>query len=216
MREHFGKKPECKIHWDALQRQEFIDAATVDTSHNDGNSDSPSDVWSDDDALNCNDSSSKEDETIAKRDHNDVVAVSGASTIVDHQEISRLGFTVDQHCETKLLKILNDKKVPHSTHQEILEWGCEANKIKHSFEPSRTQRKTQVEHLTKLQPQQNRRPMQNKTRLPGNPELDVFITSYDFKTELLSLLSSPVFNDINNLDLKPNDAFCFNAGNHQL
>ena len=89
-----------------LQRQESIDAATVDTSHNDGNSDLPSDVWSDDDALECNDTSSEEDETIAKRDHNDVVAVSGASTLVDHQEISRLGFTVDQHCKTMIKRCL--------------------------------------------------------------------------------------------------------------
>ena len=150
MRKHFAKKPQCKNYWDALQKQESMDAATVDTSHNDGNFDSPSDVWSEDDALNFNDSSSEEDETIAKRDHNDVVAISSASTIVDHQEISWLGFTVDQHCETKLLKILNE--------------SC-------------TKRKTQVSCLTKWQALQNCRPIQNTTKLPGKPELDMLITS---------------------------------------
>jgi hypothetical protein len=224
LRKHWAKKPECKNYWDTLKNQESIDATTVDTSHNDSHSDAPSDVWSDDDVLNCNASISEEDEIIAERDYNDVVAVPAASKIGDHQEISRLGFTVDQHCETKLLKILNDKKVPHSTYPEILEWCREAKKMKYSFEPRRTQRKAQVAYLTKWQSLHNRRPIQNSTKLPGKPTIDMSITSYDFKTELLSLLSSSVFNDINNLDLNPNDVFskcqspsgrlnCFNAGN---
>ena len=95
--------------------------------------------------------------------------------------------------------------------------------MKYSFEPTRTKRTTQVRHLTKWQAKQNRRPIQNLTRPPGKPEIDMMVTSYDFKTELLSLLESPVFADINNLDLNPHDPFskyqsqsgrinCFNAG----
>ena len=37
-------------------------------------SDLPSDVWSDDDALECDDTSSKEDDIIGERNHKDVVA----------------------------------------------------------------------------------------------------------------------------------------------
>ena len=60
MREHFTKKPECKILWDDEQQHQFNGAATVETSQNDDNSNLPSVVWSNDDALDCNDTSSKE------------------------------------------------------------------------------------------------------------------------------------------------------------
>ena len=43
-----------------------------------------------------------------------------AADVIDASE---LGFTVNQHCETESLKILNDKHVPHGTCQNVLEWS---------------------------------------------------------------------------------------------
>mgnify|MGYP007095119338 CR=1 FL=1 len=113
--------------------------------------------------------------------------------------------------------------MPHSTHQEILEWSREAKWMKCSFEPSRTQRKKTSRMFDKMTSTAESSSNAKQDKAPGKPELDMFATSYDFKPELLSLLSSSVFNDINNLDLNPNDVFskyqspsgrlnCFNAG----
>ena len=104
--------------------------------------------------------------------------------------MGRLGFTVEQYCETRLLKILNDRQVPHNTYKEILEWSRDAKRMKYSFEPTRTKRTTQVRHLTKWQAKQNRRPIQNMTRPPGKPKIDMMVTSYDFK--VLYLLTSTI------------------------
>ena len=130
---------------------------------------------------------------------NDSVAIdTPAPVCVDanrmpHPDVHRHGFMVEQYYKTRLLKFLNNKQVPHSTYKDILEWSHDAKRMKYSFEPTRTQRATQVRHLTKWQAKQNRRPMQNLVRPPGKPEIDMMVTSYNFKTKLMSLLESPVF-----------------------
>ena len=189
-------------------------------------------IWSDeeDDAVQLNDSVSEGEENNPDEgnvgesiaEHHDVASANPVF-FSDTTGTAGLGFTVEQYCETKLLKILNDKQVPHGTYKEILDWSRDAKRMKYSFEPTRTKRTTQVRHLTKWQAKQNRRPIQNITRLPGMPVIDMLVTSYDFKTELLSLLQSPVFTDMKNLDLNLLDPFskyvspsgrlnCFNAG----
>ena len=64
--------------------------------------------------------------------------------------------------------------------------------------------------------------------LPGEPQLPMMVTHCDFWSELMSLLDSPVFKSIDNLDMNPNDPFskcespsgrinnCFNAGKWHL
>ena len=219
LRKHFFGSPECKTTWD--QQRRMNDITIVEAPEEVINSDI-SIIWSEDD-----DGSILEEDENNEDEENNSVAIDthhlvGANPI-PHPDMDRLGFTVEQYCETRLLKILNDKQVPHSTYKEILEWSRDAKRMKYSFEPTRTKRTTQVRHLTKWQAKQNRRPIQNLTRPPGKPEIDMMVTSYDFKTELLSLLESPVFADINNLDLNPHDPFskyqsqsgrinCFNAG----
>ena len=137
-------------------------------------------------------------------------------------DAGKLGFTVNQYCETELLKILNDKHVPHGIYQDVLEWSRRAKRMKYSFEPARTKRSTQILHLTRWQAQQNRSPFQKDVSLPGNPILNVTVTCYNFKTELLSLLNSSVFTNCANLDVNPSNPFakyqsptgslnCFNA-----
>ena len=94
--------------------------------------------------------------------------------------------------------------------------------MKYSFEPTRTKRSTQIRHLTRWQSQQSRSPFQKEVTLPGNPALNVTVTCYNFKTELLSLLNSSVFTNCANLDVNPSNPFakyqsptgglnCFNA-----
>ena len=223
LRKHFGGSPECKTAWD--QQRQMNAVTVVEAPASFVNSDI-SNIWSDDDEGSI----LEEGEDNDANGENDSVAIdTPAPVCVDancmpHPDVRRHGFTVEQYCETRLLKILNDKQVPHSTYKEILEWSRDAKRMKYSFEPTRTQRATQVRHLTKWQAKQNRRPMQNLVRPPGKPEIDMMVTSYDFKTELMSLLESPVFLDNDNLDLNPDDPFskykspsgrinCFNAAN---
>ena len=133
------------------------------------------------------------------------------------------GFTVDQYCETDLAKLLNDKHVPHGLYQDVLQWARKAKRMKYSFEPKRIKRSTLIHHLSRWQQNQNRHPVQKRVSLPGEPALNMPITCYDFKTELMSLLESSVFNQIENLDVNANNPFaayksssgrinCFNAG----
>ena len=142
-------------------------------------------------------------------------------------KLSSHGFTIDQYCETDLAKLLNDKHVPHGLYQDILEWAHRAKRMKYSFQPKRLQRSTLIRHLSSWQEKQNRRPSQKKVSLPGAPTLEVSVTCYDFKTELLSLLESSVFNNIDNLDVNVEDPFsayksssrrinCFNSGKWYL
>eukprot|EP00546_Thalassionema_frauenfeldii_P003957 CAMPEP_0178923108 /NCGR_PEP_ID=MMETSP0786-20121207/16534_1 /TAXON_ID=186022 /ORGANISM="Thalassionema frauenfeldii, Strain CCMP 1798" /LENGTH=266 /DNA_ID=CAMNT_0020597563 /DNA_START=97 /DNA_END=897 /DNA_ORIENTATION=+ len=122
-------------------------------------------------------------------------------------KVSSHGFTVDQYCETDLAKLLNDKHVPHGLYQDILQWACRAKRMKYSFEPKRTKRSTLILRLSSWQQNQNRHPFQKHITLPGEPALNIPVTCYDFKTELISLLQSSVFNHIENLDLNANNPF---------
>ena len=103
-----------------------------------------SNIWSDDDdgIISC-----EEDDDIEVHGDNDSVAIHTTSAVgvdANHAsppDVHSRGFTVEQYCETKLLKILNDKQVPHGTYKEILEWSSEAKRMKYSFEPTRQFRK---------------------------------------------------------------------------
>ena len=117
------------------------------------------------------------------------------------------GFTIDQYCETDLAKLLNDKHVPHGLYQDVLEWAHKAKRMKYSFEPKRVKRSTLVRHLSQWQQNQNRHPSQKPVSLPGEPPLAVPVTCYDFKTELMSLLESSVFHQIDNLDVNDDEPF---------
>ena len=68
-----------------------------------------------------------------------------AAEVIDTSE---LGFTVNQCCETELLKILNDKHVPHGIYQDVLEWSQRSKRMNHSFESTCTKQSTQMRHLT--------------------------------------------------------------------
>ncbi len=218
LRKHWGGSPECKKAWD--QQREMNAHTVVEAPDSVVNSDI-SNIWSDDDTnssiLGADDSVSNDSGAVGSDESDD-------ANILPPPDVRRHGFTVEQYCETRLLKILNDKQVPHSTYNEILEWSRDAKRMKYSFEPTtRLHRSTQILYLTNWQAKQNRRPIQNLVRPPGEPQIDMMVTSYDFKTELMSLLESPVFSDINNLDLNPTNPFskyhspsgyinCFNAG----
>ena len=73
----------------------------------------------DDSSATIADRETEPDETQSQVSHS-TDAASNCSTLVIPKESSH-GFTVDQHCETDLAKLLNDKHVPHGLHQEVLE-----------------------------------------------------------------------------------------------
>ena len=217
-------KAECKMAWEQEQQRATSSHATVNQSTYVKNDDSLT-AWSDDDEIDI-DGQLEEEDVNEEGDHNQLVLLCDLgppSPIIDSKDVGQLGFTVAQFCETKLLKLLNDKQVPHSLYKDVLEWSCNAKRLKYSFEPTCTKCSTMITHLTKWQVKQNCCPLQNKTILPGEPELSMMVTCYDFKSELMSLLASPVFEDIENLDTNVKDPFskyqspsgqlnCFNAG----
>ena len=234
LRKHFDKFPQCKTMWlegikrYETRRDEAISESSVASSPGEGMFEENSTIsnfsviYSEDNStvkpsakrIHGNDSSDSECSV------EETVPVKRLSGNIDSK---KMGFSIDQYCETELLKILNDKQAPHGMYQQVLEWSCRAKRMRYSFEPSLTKRSTHVRHLTEWQAQQNRRPFQKDVLLPDLPTLNVQVTCYDFKTELLSLLSSPTFASSSNLDVIPSNPFgkyesstgrlnCFNAG----
>jgi len=133
------------------------------------------------------------------------------------------GYHNDLYIETKLLKLLNDKKVHFSLFKEIVDWGKEASFLNYSFNPQRLHRHSQIRFLEALIGEKAARPKQVTVPLTDDPPRTIAVTSYDFCTQYLSILKSDVFRDINNLDVNPESPFskfksstgridCINAG----
>ena len=223
LRKHFARKPECLIAWKQQEQRRITCNAianqscqrrsgkNTDSSINlsaivnqsyeySGNSDLSivwSDDGSDDDESNSN-VESQEENVNEKINLNSFVSSNnaGSPTVMDIQDIGQLGFTVNQYCETKLLKILNDKQVPHSLYKDVLEWSRDAKRMKYAYDPTRLKRSTAIRYLIKWQKKQNRCPLQNMITLPGEPQLPMMVTYYDFWSELMSLLDSLIFKSI--------------------
>lgn len=229
LRKHFDKSPQCRhicieansgFYLDQRKELSSPSAAsfpTDDLCEENSDISNLSDIHSDDDStveiaeqiFHGNDSSD-----------NECIPV---QHIQGNSDFDTIGFSSAQYCETELLKILNDNQAPHGMYQDVLEWSRRAKRMKYSFEPSITNRRTYVKRLVEWQAQQNRKPFQRDVSLPGQPTLNVKVTCYDFKAELLSLLASPTFASFSNLDVIPSDPFgkyqspsgkldCFNAG----
>lgn len=221
LRKHYDKSPDCKELWEESNDHNAGNLMDDNDSFSD-----PSVVHSDDEVTvySTTESLSTEDEALHDDDECEQKAANAKRPLLS--EISpeeNLGFTINQYCETELLKILNDNHVPHGVYKEVLEWAHRAKRMKYAFQPTRTKRSTQLQHLTSWQAKENRQPFQKNVALPGDPMLSVNVTCYDFKTELLSLLTSSVFSDVANLDVFPTDPYgkyksstkrlnCFNAG----
>lgn len=227
LRKHFARKPECLIAWKQQEQRRITcnaitnqscqrrgknsdssinSSAIVNQSYEDSENSDLSIVWSDegsdDDEINSNDEL-EEDNVNEEINLNSPVSShnAGGPTTIDIQDIGQLGFTVNQYCETKLLKILNDKQVPHGLYKDVLEWSHDAKRMKYEYEPTRLKCSTAIRYLIKWQEKQNRCPLQNMITLPGEPQLPMTVTYYDFWSELMSLLDSPVFKSIDNLDM---------------
>ena len=129
------------------------------------------------------------------------------SILDDEEELLQSGYHNDLYVETKLLKLLNDKKVHFSLFNDIVEWGKEACDLRYSFNPKRSHRQSQIGHLEKIFGLQDVRPQQIQVVLTDDPYRTIDVTSYDFCTQYLSLLRSDVFQDLNNLDVNPESPF---------
>ena len=145
------------------------------------------------------------------------------NNIRPYDELIEAGYSKDLYVETKLLKLLNDKKVHFSLFNDIVQWGKEASNLQYSFNPERLHRHSQVRYLEKILGAEDARPQQVQVVLTNDPLRTVTVTTYDFCTQYLSLLQSDVFQDLNNLDVNPESPFtkyvsptglinCINAG----
>ena len=120
LQKHCDKKPRCKCAWQ--EQQERKRKAPEDIG--------PTKDVSDLSVVHLDDKSTiafNQDESHASslNDENDFKNVSDdvhlqAADVID---ASKLGFTVNQCCETESLKISNDKHVPHGICQDALEWS---------------------------------------------------------------------------------------------
>lgn len=229
LRKHLSKAPNCRRLFKESHDQQLAAKAlpnppppkVIEMPQNNAIFSATDGTGNDDSSARITDSEFLSDDVQSYASHCTNATSNGLTAVMPKE--SSHGFTVDQYCETDLAKLLNDKHVPHGLYQEVLEWAHKAKRLKYSFEPKRVKRSTLVRHLSRWQQNQNRHPSQKVVVLPGEPALNVPITCYDFKTELMSLLESPVFNDLANLDVNIHDPHmayksssglinCFNAG----
>ena len=155
LRKHYDKKPRCKFAWQEQQEREKaleeISGRKVNSDENEEMSDL-SVVHSDNDITVTSIQDKSHQGSLRSGDEVQEI-VADVHPEAERINVEKLGFTVNQYCETELLKILNDKHVPHGIYQDVLEWSRRAKRMKYSFEPTRTKRSTQIRHLTRWQSQ---------------------------------------------------------------
>ena len=130
-----------------------------------------------------------------------------ATLLATTAPIASTGFLTDLCVETKLSKLCNDHRVPFQMCAELSSWATEANSLGQTFAPTRTTRISQLDHLRKLQFGAATEPFQMQAITPSNPPRVFDITCYDFGAQLMPLLSSEDFKDLNNLDVPQDDPF---------
>ena len=188
------------------------------------------------------DSSCAQSSAISKDDDNDVENGTKAIPILDEDILMQAqprdetlsekrklrypvsAFTTPMYCEISLLKLLNDRNAHHSLYSDIVKWAQQCKALGYDFQPTRKKRRDQIYHIQQLSKKPTRFPfIVNVEFIDERRRFDVPVTSFDFQAELLSLLHSPVFEDINNLDVNLDEPFakyesasgkieCFNGG----
>ena len=117
-------------------------------------------------------------------------------------------FTTEQYHETKLLKILSDANASHYLYKDVMEWGRAARHDNYNFNPTRSSRNAQVKYLETWLQCQHSRPQQIPTPLSGPLQQVVHTTTFNFTTQLYSLVSDQAsFGTLKNLDVNVDDPF---------
>ena len=131
LRKHCDKKPHCKNAWKEQQERKrkapedigpTKDVSDLSVVHSDDNG---TIAFNQDESL----ASSLNDENKFENVLDDV-----HWQPADVIDAKKLGFTVNQHCETDSLKLSNDKHVPHGICQDVLEWSRRSKRMNHSFD----------------------------------------------------------------------------------
>ena len=131
-------------------------------------------------------------------------------------------YSVSDHVEIDLLKILHDANTPHFLFKQILDWGKKAKTLNYDFNPARTHRKAQLDYLEKWFGLEYYNAKQVSVTLPGPMELTqpevINVTCFDFTSMLRSLLTDEkLFGNLENLDVNQQNPFAkYNSRNKKI
>ena len=110
-------------------------------------------------------------------------------------------FTNDMRIETSLLKLCIDMDAPLWAFEQFMEWARDASLSGYKFLPQQNQYESQVHQLQKWLKMEHMRPRQENVLLPGKHvgRHEIQVTSFNFKSQVHSLLSDSMLNKTENL-----------------
>ena len=120
--------------------------------------------------------------------------------------------------EITLLKILNEIDAPLYAFEVIMDWARDAFCSGYKFNPVQRTYQTQISHLQQLLFMENLRPTSVLVNLPGKRTDDsIHVTTFDFISQFINLLSDPQLNSPPNLQVNPADPFsCYQPPDGRL
>jgi hypothetical protein len=119
-------------------------------------------------------------------------------------------FTDDQRIEVSLLRLCTDMDAPLWAFEHIMDWAHDAFVRDYKFIPKQGEYKSQIPHLQKWLNMKNLRPIEKEVDLPGavsGTTHRIKVTTFDFKSQVHSLLSDPVLNKAENLVFNADNPF---------
>ena len=118
-------------------------------------------------------------------------------------------FTNEMRVETSLLKLCIDMDAPLWAFQQFMEWARDAFLSGYNFLPQQSQYESQVRQLQKWLNMEHMRPTQETVLLPGKHvgRHEIKVTSFNFKSQVHSLLSDSMLNKTENLVINPESPF---------
>ena len=130
--------------------------------------------------LFAEDEEDQSEEIIPIDDNTDNSTINGLVTLEQPPSASTasISYTTAEYHETKLLKILDDCKVPLYMYNKILVWAKAAKLDGYDFNPKRMDRSKQISHLKRfLNYDFICQPYQVETELPFDPKIPKTATS---------------------------------------
>jgi hypothetical protein len=110
--------------------------------------------------------------------------------------------------EVTLLQILKELEAPLWAFKDIMDWACNAYQSGYIFMPQQTSYKAQLQTLTRWVSMEHMHPTMVEVPLPSLiPDDSITVTTFDFVSQLHSLLSDQEFNTRENLVINPDNPF---------
>ena len=123
-------------------------------------------------------------------------------------QLKHAPFSTNFYMETKLLHILESMNAPHTAFRDIMLWVAEGKQRGYNYEHTHITRAAQISRIEQYLNLTTLRPQQIPVALAGEDNLTIDVTIFDFKSQLLSLLSdSKITSDITKLDVNASDPF---------